>query len=337
MANRGKFTWLISTKSFIRLLGAEYDILKKTGSASLMKFYIAAVAILVILLISICSILYAMELLFHMLHVELIFALFISFLFIFIYIFLLNTFSKNIFKPDGPVEIKAGHRRIKTSDFIRTGFVVLMAFLISKPVEAFIFRDELENKTSLYRTTLLSAYELKLEKLNNKELDQLRNMINFYDKQIQKYPTDALIRQKVALTAQMSDIRNKWIYEMQVARIRVKASDFFLFRIRAISKTPAAWLVCGVIICLFLLPGYLIYSISSADAYYRLKREYEVSVVMEEYHVFEKVYTDIFLQSYGLNITHYTEYEDAPFNNVPKPQAIFQTQQEFLKKFIRNS
>ena len=179
MNTRKSFTWLISPKSFIQLIGAEYDILKKSGSASLSKFYIAAITIIVILLISICSILYAMELLFHMIHVELILSIFVSLLFVFIYVFLLNTFSKNIFKPNHDKKQNVWLRRIKLSDMIRTGFVVFIAFLISKPVEVFIFQNELMEKVKVHRLDIVSKYNEKLSKLNGHDILKIESSITY--------------------------------------------------------------------------------------------------------------------------------------------------------------
>jgi len=333
MAARMRFTWLISPKSFIQLIGAEYDILKKSGSVSLLKFYIAAVAILVILLISACSILYAMELLFHMLHVELVLAIFVSLLFVFIYIFLLNTFSKNIFKPDEGKDEKTWYRKIKLSDIIRTGFVVFMAFLISKPVEVFIFQNKLTDKVKTHRVEILSEYNHQLEKLNNKDIRQLQTSIVFYKKQAINYPSPMLLQQIAKLSGKISDIKNKQAVEMQHASIRVEKSDFLLFRIKEVGKDPISWAICAGMIGLFLLPGFLIYSISATDAYYKLKREYEVSMVLEEHRAFEDLYTDIFKQTYQLDRIYYTKFLDPPFNNVPKPKPTFQSQNDFFKKY----
>lgn len=336
MATRKRFTWLISPKSFIQLIGAEYDILRKSGSASLLKFYIAAVAILIILLTSACSILYAMELLFHMLHVEFALAVFISLLFVFIYIFLLNTFSKNIFKADESNDKKLWYRKIKLSDIIRTGFVIFMAFLISKPVEVFIFQHRLSERVKSHRVKILSDYHQQLEKLNNKDIQQLQRSISFYEKQLINHLSPIFHEQIKKLSDRILDIKKKEAVEMQRAYIRVEKSDFLLFRIKEVGKNPIAWAICAGMISLFLLPGFLIYSISATDVYYKLKREYEVSIVLEEHRAFVELYTDIFKQAYQLDRIFYTNFLDPPFNNKPKPKQTFQSQKDFFKKYSNN-
>lgn len=332
MAVRKRFSWLVSPKSFIQLIGAEYDLLKKSGSVSLLKFYIAAISILAILLISTCSIFYAMELLFHILHIEIVLSIFVSLLFVFIYVFLLNTFSKNIFREETQKEKKWYHR-IRLADVIRTGFVVFMAFLISKPIETFIFQGELTNTVNDHRQELLEGYKQKIEEINARDIHHLNNAISFYQQQLIHYPSPALQQEITKLKSKISAINNNSSNDVRRAQFKLGKSDFLLFRIREVNKKPFAWLICTGIIILFLLPGFLIYSISATDSYYKLKKEYEMSFVLEEYKVFERLYSSIFMENYGLDRVYYTKFADPPFNNSPKPNPTFQSQKNFLEQY----
>lgn len=333
MAAKQRFAWLISPKSFIQLIGAEYDLLRKSGSGALVKFYSAAVCILFILLISACSIFYAMELLFHMPHVEFVLALFVSILFVFIYVFLLNTFSKNIFKEEETKVSKEWYRRVNLSDIIRTGFVVFMAFLISKPIEVFIFKNELQTKVEEHRRTVYNDYSQKLVKLNGKEVRQLEAALLFYQQQFANHNSTLIQAEIDKLSARITTINSKEAAVLKNASLRIERSDFLLFRIREVSKKIAGWAICFGLVLLFLLPGYLIYSISATDAYYKLKKDYEVSMVLEEHKVFERLYSTIFLRMYHLDLVYYSTFLDPPFNNKPKPGPPFQTESDFFKKY----
>ena len=86
--------WMVSPKNFIGLIGAEYELMHQSGESVLKKFYFAAILILSIMIISFLSIFYAVELLTHIVLVEIILSTFLSILFALIYIFLINTFSK---------------------------------------------------------------------------------------------------------------------------------------------------------------------------------------------------------------------------------------------------
>src|SRR4051812_39867934 len=90
MHNR-KFTGL---KKLVSLLGADFDIMNRAGTGVQTKFYFSAIIIISIFVTSCFSIGYAVDLLFHSLIIEIALSLFLSSLFVCIYIFLLHTFAK---------------------------------------------------------------------------------------------------------------------------------------------------------------------------------------------------------------------------------------------------
>lgn len=327
-----RFTWLIKRKSFIQLVGAEYHLLKKSGSNSILKFYIAAVTIVLILLLTICSIFYATDMLFHMPHVEAPLAGFISLLFVFIYIFLLNTFSKQVFA-DKKIEEIPWWKRIRIANIVRVGFVVFMAFLIAKPVEIFIFRQRLEPKVEAHRLTMFKSYKGKIESLNNTDIQKIENSLALYQRQYQNYTSPAIDQQIQKLKSQLAVIQSSQVNNFYTAKLRIQASDFLLFRIHTVARSPLSWLICAVTIILFLVPGFLIYSISNNDTYYKLKHDWERKLISEEYNAFCKWYTEIFKENFNLNRTCFSIFEDPPFNEKRKVQPSFQTQSDFLKKF----
>lgn len=331
MATGKRFTWLVSPKSFIQLVGAEYEILRKSGSNSLLRFYSAAVLIILILIVSGLSIFYATELLFHSYLLELLLSLFISVLFVFIYIFLINTFSKSIFKR---VETPARKKRLITvSNIIRTGFVILMAFLISKPAEIFLFKKNLETQVVSYRDKLLHEYEKSVKRLNALDIDRLRAKLEFYQKQYNQKALISIKKDINSITSSIKELQNEELSDIKKASERIQRSQFLIYRIKRVCSKPTAWLICVGLIILFLLPGYIIYSISSGDAYYKLKMENEISIVMEEYKVFEKKYAMIFKDTYGLDLVWYSKYEDPPLNTKLKAVPSFEGQAAFLGKY----
>jgi len=92
-------------------------------------------------------------------------------------------------------------------------------------------------------------------------------------------------------------------------------------------------MICASIIFLFLIPGFLIYSISTNDTYYKLKHDWERRLISEEHSAFCKWYTEIFKENFNLDRTCYSVFEDPPFNEIRKAQPSFQSQSDFTKKF----
>lgn len=327
-----RYKWFVSPKWCIELIGGEFDLLYNSGSRCLLRYYIAAITIVFILLVSIVSIFYAMRLLFHMQHVEVLLALFLSTLFVFIYVFLLNTFSKNIFS-ERKTTIAGLQSMFRFSNVIRTGFVIFMGFIISKPIELFFFKHYLDNKTAVNKSIILDQYKASITSLNISELEQIGNSIFYYTKQNQDFPSDVT---KSIINKLVSD-RTKLVVEqneyLRLARIRLQRSDFFLYRVKVVSRKWQAWLVCIVVVALFLLPGFLIYSIPHSDEYFKQKKERDQTLIKTEFQLFTQRYHDIFRDRFNLSIDFYTKYDDPPFNTKLKKGPNYQSQSDFLKQF----
>lgn len=331
--SKERYTWLIKRKNFIQLIGAEYHLLKKSGSNSIWKFYIAAVLILLILLLTICSIFYATEMLFHIPQIEVLLAGFISFLFVFIYIFLLNTFSKQVLADKKDKKGISWWEKIRLANVLRMGFVAFMAFLIAKPVEVFVFREQLEPKVEEYKSSMFNSYRKKIESINDPDIHKIQHALSFYKIQSLKYTSSAINDQIKNLDNQLSEILSNQASNLTVAKQRIENSDYLIFRIQAVSHYALSWLICVIVILLFLIPGSLIYSISTNDIYYKLKQDWERRLISEEHIAFCKWYTAIFKDKFNLDRTCYSVFEDPPFNERRKAQPSFQIQSDFIKKF----
>lgn len=315
---------MVRPKGFIRLIGAEYDLMVQAGTNVLVKFYLSSVVIMMILLISLFAIHYAVDLLFHIEVVEIILSAFFSTLFVFIYIFLLNTFTKK--------ESSTTNKYLKLSNFIRIGFVVFMAFMISKPIEIYLFNEVLEQEVLDYKQQVLSEHQKKLDAIFSGDLKRLFNKATYY----QEISTSGnpLQPELDAVSGKIKEINKKKQRIMDVAREKVENSSFFIFRIKQLSKKhPLSFLVCLLVIGLFILPGYIIYSISTDDTYYKLKTEYEEGLIRNTYSAFLVQYRKLSLQHFATETDYYTVFEDAPFNIKRKPDNNYQPETEFFKKY----
>jgi hypothetical protein len=273
---------------------------------------------------------YAMSLLFHMLHVELLLSLFISILFVFIYIFLLNTFNKSVEKNKTKLEWT---QVFTLANIVRAGFVVFVAFLMSKPIEIFFFRNRLDMKVAAHKAELLNNYQLKTDVLEKNDQDRINKEILFYELQVIKYSYAGLQDQLKTLKDQLALLKSRQERSILSARLRIEHSDFLLFRIIETNKNGIAWLICASIILLFLAPGFLIYSIPKEDAYFRLKNEMEKELISNEFNSFSERYTEIFRKTYNLDMVYFSKYLDPPFNTERKPGVNFQSQADFLKRY----
>lgn len=329
MAKLRSFTWMVSPKSMTSLLGAEYNLLKKAGDTVLRKFYVSAVLIVIIMIVSACSIFYAVDLLVHNYAVEILLSVFISFLFGCMYIFLTNTFAKD-----------ARTRKSNLASFsniTRIGFVMFMAFVLSKPIEIWILKSRMEEKVSEYRLALIAEHLSEISQIYQADINDLQKE-RLFQEMLAKGSNSSMFAQDInEIDRKIESLRHKESSAIQLTRQRIEGSDFFVYRVNQASKTEIAWLCCTFIVILFCLPGFLIYSISSDNEYFKLKKDQETNLILQEYFSFKEKYKQIFKQKYGISCEFYTVFEDPPFNTKRREEhKEFKNQDDFFRKFLKN-
>jgi len=319
MSRHNQFSWMIKPKSFIRLIGGEYDLMQKSGGTVLFKFYLSSVIILLIACISFASIAYAIELLFHAVMVEILLSTFLSSLFVLLFIFIVNTFTKS-----------ASQRKLLNfSNITRLGFVMFIGFIISKPIEAFLYRNSIQADVQHHQVQLIKEHGVKINQLFARDLDKLaaeksNNAYLGFDTAIMH------IDQQVAV------INDKKKELAATSALRIEQGAYFIYRIQVISgKYPGAWMISLFIVLLFLAPVFLIYSISSDEEYFKRKNAQEKRMVEKAYKAFTQKYADIFLSAYSLNLEFYSKYEDPPFNTLIKKPPVCKSVYDFHERYAQ--
>jgi len=251
-------------KNFVKLIGAEYELLQKAGSNILTRFYIAAIAIVIALLLSFGSISYAIDMLFHNHVVEIMLSCFFVFLFACIYVFLINTFAK---------EDKPGNNRfVSASNLIRVAFVVFIALVVALPLSIYVCEDELIPKTERYKAGVLEEHTKHIAVVFRSDLQTLNARALYCQHQKEMYHTSYFDREIAQIELGITALNLRAEQLIREAERKINGNSFFLYQIRQVHHYPKAWLLTLFIVFLFLLPGYLVYSISSDNAYYQLKK-----------------------------------------------------------------
>lgn len=322
MNNDNNSSWMISPRGFIRLLGAEYDLMRDAGL--LKRFYISSLLIVVIMASTSISIAYAMGLLFHTIATEAMFSLFFGLLFICIYVFLLNTFAK---------ENRIRKGILSTSNVIRIGFIAFMGFLIAQPLIIFLYTSPLSSVVENYKKQLLQEHIAKVDQLVNDDLSCLVTSYQYYTEQKSKSGTRIYDKQISKTEDAITSIRDKAVYLKLSAQQIIDHNSFFLYRVKKVNILyPQSWILALLIVMLFLLPGYLVYTISSRHEYYQLKKAQEKKLIMDAYTFFKMHYQTMFTEQ----ISVFSRYEDPPFNTIRKQPPVSAPMTDFLKKYLDN-
>ena len=87
---------------------------------------------------------------------------------------------------------------------------------------------------------------------------------------------------------------------------------------------------------LFVLPGYIIYTMSGDNEYFRKKKEQERNLIINEFSLFSKKYSSLFTEKLNLHKEWYSVYTDPPFNTTRHAAPETKTQQSFFEKYLKD-
>ena len=308
-------------QGIVSLIGIDYYLLKLSGEENILKFFISGFFVILIFVISFFSVFYGFDLMFNMWYAELLLASFFSLTFLTIYILLIQTFSKETL----PSSYKTTF--FSTSNITRICFVLLISFLIAQPIKIFFLKDILDNEISGYKDSLYKEFEVKSRKLYQNDLGRLNKRYTEYNR-LTYNGSSLLITQ---IEDQINEINNRIEKDDQAAYFKISNSDFFLKRIVLANKYPQSWFICLIVMAIFSIPVYLIYSISDHSNYYLLKKDRDHKLVLDEYEKFKVRYHSIFQTNYGKDIPFCELYEDPPFNKIKKPEPVYLDHNDFYK------
>lgn len=323
--SRQVYIKFLSRKSIVSLIGIDYAILQKTDNDNISKFYLSGFLVVLIMIISFLSVFYAFELMFSMWHAELLLSSFFSLMFFNIYIFLIQTFSKEVFPTTYKIKF------FNLSNLSRIGFVLLIGFLIAQPVKIFFVRHQLDNdivnyKEHLYNNfckTNTDLYKADINKLTNERLHYTSlGAGETSNEQVNKIET------------QLSNIQNLIDKANTNAYTKIHQSNFFIKRIEFAGKYSMANFILFVILAIFCAPIALIYSISGNSRYYTLKKHSDKNLVKEDYERFKQYYSELFRSKHKIDVEFYEPFANPPFNTIRKPVPEYRSQDDFFNNLI---
>lgn len=321
---RSRYVKFLSKRTIVSLIGIDYTIIKESGEENIQKFYFTGLLVVIILILSFFSVFYAFELMFHMWYAEIFLALFFAFMFFTIYVLLIQTFSKEVLPKSKSSPF------FNLSNLSRMGFVFLISFIISQPIKIFLFKSQLEREITIYKSELYDKVNKNLESYHFddfEKLSQQRNwLIPIYGVE---HPSVLMIDQKIQLANDKVKLQKANVFS------KIANSDFFVRRILLSNQYALGWLICLLIIVIFGVPVFLIYSISSNSQYYQIKKQKDSSIVETHYHHFKRKYSEIFANKFSISgIAFYETHLDPPFNTIKKTRPNLLSREDFKSKFL---
>jgi hypothetical protein len=314
----------ITKRMMVGMIGIDYDELKKTSERNVDRFFLAAVCVIAILILSFISVYYAFELMFHMWYVQILLSLFFSLMFGVIYVLLIQTFSKQ------PLAQKRRYR-LNISNILRGSFILFIGFLISKPIEIIALSSPLHKDIENYRKALNTSFDKQIRAIYASDINKLKSRQTVYQQLVPSGSENYFDK----LSTQIADLEMQEQTAINKAHIRIDQSSFFLQRVRlATGRYRSSWIICIIIITLFFIPAMLVYTISSNNEYYISKGLAEHALVLSHYLHFRKLYTEIFADHFRLkNIEFYESHSDPPFRTELIAAPHCNNEKDFFNRF----
>jgi hypothetical protein len=316
-----------TNKGLLKLIGIELELLSTSSSNVIVLFLLSSLSLIFVVLLTFLSIEYAFEYIFHNFFIDLFLSIFISYLFGNIYVFLIHTISKDT------VSKNIKKRFLSLSNISRIGFVIFIAFIISKPIEVYLLQKQID--------PIVESYKLKIiNKSNNVFQGLYAEKFKVIDNEIYsvKMENDARMIQQSAELISLLKKRN--VYKNELNNLiynnenEILKSNFFITKIKILSSNfILSWIICIIVIVIFQLPVYFLYKINSNHDYYINKSNYERNLIDNEYIIFKKEYSKIFLKKYGIQVSYYETYLDHPYKTIKKSQSS-KDQSDFINKYF---
>ncbi len=296
--------------------------------------YPFCLSIILTLLLSIIGFFYAIYNTTESLFLGILLSIFFSLLIINIYRLVFSISEGELNKYDKFIDI---------SRFIlKRGFlIVLLGLFVSKSVEVYLFKNQLDYFVDNYKKELKSDfnYTIEIGQKNDVEIinsdfkNKIADDILFDRSSIEKNKLYEIQRDSLLSEIQsIADSRNLIIDS------KINDSSFFITKIRLLSNNiPISWLITIIIILIFLSPFYFFLT-TPLFTFYDLKcSNLSKSIINDEYVSFKNKYSSLILKKTGKKINFQENYIDPPFNKIKK-KSSFKTLNkgsiiEWLKKF----
>jgi len=328
MVDQKRPVWMIMPVTFTRLIGGDYYLLAGASTKVMRKYYLAAVSLILIMLLSLTSIIYAMEMLIHQPIIDAVLTVFLVSLFTCIYIFLLNTFSKDA-KSTGSI--------FSSANCIRFFFLIFMAFLISRPLATYFLTKQVDENMIHYKQNLINRHNIKINAFYDTEINELSKQQKNLAFQLALFSTITFAEEMRETNDKIASLQSDKSKIQNLAIDQIQNANFFLHRLRLCFNLALSWLTSVIVVLIFLFPAYLIYSIDAQDVYYEQKKNRENALVSAVFQEFTESYKRLFFEKWKLNVNYFTLFEDPPFNQIRKKSPNLKTRDQFLDKFFKRN
>ena len=230
-----------------------------------------------------------------------------------------------------PNNLKITLKNIKnhfTHYLIKIVLLLMIFFVISKPIETFIFKNKISKNLDDYKITSIDNYRYSLEKQSNKEIEGLTD--NYEINKSYKILSESVIDSSDLVQLELKIKNIEEINESKILDFQDKMdnSNLFFQQIKILNDdVPESILISLLIMCLVFYPLYLILYSESFMKYFQIEEKYNHNIISSDYTQFSTLEKELFYKATGFNLEREAKYSDPPFNI-----KLIKDKNEYFKK-----
>lgn len=198
---------------------------------------------------------------------------------------------------------------------VKSILILIIFFIISEPVETFVFKNNVNYHLDQYKETLVDNFKNKLETISDKEIEKL-----IYDNQSEiefrsrnNIEIDTLNQQ--LLDDKINSIFEKNDFEVNQLENKISTSNFFFQQITIVnSMVPQSYLLSILIFIIVLFPVYLIMYDKNFKSYFIVEEQSNNFVIANNWKKYSKEQEELFFTKTGKKLIRQNLYSDPPFN-----------------------
>ena len=261
-----------------------------------------------------------------------------TFIGIFFTLFITNLFRlilSSLNRGDQNFESKT-NSQILFPHLIKFFSLLVLALMISYPLEIIIFENQINSNLRTYKSELVKDYSRTLENIQSKNIEEMTTayenekefliLINESD----KIGDVKELERKIVLIEKQIDIDVKE-YEKVINK-----STFFAQKINILNENiPLSFLFTILMVALFYSPLLLLLLNDEFMEYFNLKNKINISLIKDEYSDFIILREQLFAISTGEKINIKSKFSDPPFNLIPIKNKIKNLKKGSLLEWLK--
>lgn len=319
------------SKFFWRLAAYDPDLLATCPRPEKRLALVTGVSLLVLFFLMLASCLYLNFLLFNALYLALIVGSLIAFTLISLYRFLLSSLLSYRFP-------ETGRRSIAYFSWaVRFIYLLFLVLLISKPVELYCLKNQLEEDLIIHRQKKEAEFKLRLSVQLGKERTNLKDELQSVELKSREDPESDLYTNRMTSLEEQLVLLNKREEELlqSFSRQNQKAA-YFIPRLKFLLRNyPISWLISLGILLLFGLPVFLEAKKKKRSKYQLRCDNIDLKLILSHYQHFLQAYRTIFKTEYDIEIRFEEHSKNPPFNTIPKQARPMIRDKDLLLKHLK--